>query len=403
MSIKSKLKRLEAYIQTPEPVNSNSQPIPNKPFNEAWSEIGASPYTFDSMICYIREKRYPLDSLYGKSTFRDMQAMINSWDTTGGNHPLSKKNIPSTQLIFFDTETTGLSSGAGTQMFLIGYAFFAEDEVIVRQFLLPSPEAEPALFYYFLTDVGRMDYLVSFNGKAFDWPRLKTRHALLRDTVPTLPKFGHFDLLHGSRRVWKHTLSSFKLSVIEEEKLGVYRDDDTPSHLVPLLYFDFVREGDPSLIKSVFIHHEKDLLSLMSLYATLTEEILNQETTAREGERFEVGRWYESVNAEEEAIQIYRDLIKEPHPLSVQAAFNLAKLLKKQHAYNEALVHFKHCLKNEYNCFECATELALINERYQNNSEQAKVFAYRALEEAGTEKERSAAIKRINRLEKRNN
>lgn len=402
MSIKSKLKRLESYIQTPEITKAKPQPINKELFDEQWSEIGAVAYQFDSMTCYIREQRFALTEQYGKRTFLEIRDEINRWDTVEQYHPLSKKDIPTSQLIFFDTETTGLSSGAGTQMFLIGYASFEETEVVVRQFLLPSPEAEPALFYYFLTDVDHMEHLVSFNGKAFDWPRLKTRHSLLRDTVPTLPRFGHFDLLHGSRRVWKHTLSSFKLSVIEEEMLAVYREEDTPSHLVPLLYFDFVREGDPSLIKSVFMHHEKDLLSLMSLYATLTEEILNQKTADREGERFEVGRWYEAVNEQEQAMKIYRDLVAGNHPISVQASFNLAKLLKKQQAYDEAIAFLKHCLKNEFNGYECATELALIYEHHQKLNEKAKVFAYRALEEASSEKERAAAIKRINRLEKRN-
>lgn len=40
-----------------------------------------------------------------------------------------------------------------------------------------------------------------------------------------------------------------QLSVIEEEKLGIERNVDTPSHLVPLLYFDFVREQDPALLR----------------------------------------------------------------------------------------------------------------------------------------------------------
>ncbi|MCK9907287.1 ribonuclease H-like domain-containing protein, partial [Frankia sp. Cpl3] len=73
--------------------------------------------------------------------------------------------------------------------------------------------------------------LVTYNGKAFDWPQVKTRHTLLRDSVPELPIFGHFDLLHGARRLWKDELESCRLANIEREKLGSFRQDDVPGYM----------------------------------------------------------------------------------------------------------------------------------------------------------------------------
>ena len=80
-----------------------------------------------------------------------------------------------------------------------------------------------------------VDYttLVTYNGRAFDWPQVKTRHTLVRDHVPKLPSFGHFDLLHASRRMWKNKLESVKLANVEENILGVVRENDIPGYLAP--------------------------------------------------------------------------------------------------------------------------------------------------------------------------
>jgi uncharacterized protein YprB with RNaseH-like and TPR domain len=48
--------------------------------------------------------------------------------------------------LFLDTETTGLSTTAGTLPFLIGYAWFEGDELVMEQLLMRSPDDErPAL------------------------------------------------------------------------------------------------------------------------------------------------------------------------------------------------------------------------------------------------------------------
>src|SRR5947208_1451098 len=45
-------------------------------------------------------------------------------------------------ILFLDTETTGLSGGTGTYVFLIGVAHFADGELILRQHLLHDVAAE---------------------------------------------------------------------------------------------------------------------------------------------------------------------------------------------------------------------------------------------------------------------
>lgn len=107
------------------------------------------------------------------------------------------------------------------------------------------------MYQSFLSEVD-ITSLVTYNGKAFDWPQVKTRHTLIRDRLPKLPEFGHFDLLHGARRLWKHKMERVSLGSVEKEELGVSRKEDTPGYLAPMLYFHFIKAQEPDLLKGVF-------------------------------------------------------------------------------------------------------------------------------------------------------
>ncbi len=179
----------------------------------------------------------------------------------------------------------------------------------MKQFVMPGPEAEVAFIIIFLTDIGELENLVTYNGKSFDWPQVKTRHTFVRDRVPKLPKVGHYDLLHAARRLWKGLLPSCKLAVVEEEILRVKRENETASYLVPMLYFDFVNEQDPMYLAGVLKHHEWDVLSLITLYTHLAGCVLD----AGKGnllplEQYEIARWYEYLGEKELAARLYEQL-----------------------------------------------------------------------------------------------
>lgn len=206
------------------------------------------PFFFEDEYCLIRETVYPLSHRHGRYSFSELDDVMALWNKGGLTHTLSAEGYEKSQLFFFDTETTGLGGGAGNMIFLLGHARVYEDRVAVKQHLLPKPGNETALYKSFLSEVD-ITSLVTYNGKAFDWPQVKTRHTLLRDRLPKLPDFGHFDLLHGARRLWKHKLERVSLSAVENEELAFKRDEDTPGYLAPMLYFQFLKAEDPALLK----------------------------------------------------------------------------------------------------------------------------------------------------------
>jgi uncharacterized protein YprB with RNaseH-like and TPR domain len=185
-------------------------------------------------------------------------------------------------LLILDTETTGLSGGTGTVPFLIGLAWFeggegaggrssdvtecsdaGEPVLRVEQLFLENLGREAPLLHRLAERIANAGMLVTYNGKSFDWPLLRTRFVLARMPVPKLPP--HLDLLHCSRRLWSGRLPNVRLTEVERSVLGKFRQDDVDGSEIPGLYLRYLRGGDPRLIEPVLQHNEHDVVALAAL------------------------------------------------------------------------------------------------------------------------------------------
>jgi len=171
------------------------------------------------------------------------------------------------RMLFLDTETTGLAGGTGTVPFLVGLAWFEGRSLRVHQLFLRRLGEESPMLRVLAERMGRSSCLVTFNGKSFDWPLLRTRFVLNR--VPTPAELPHLDLLHCARRVFKHRGSGARLVNLEEQVLGHRRIGDVDGALIPDLYFRFLRGGDGSALTPVLEHNVNDLLLLAALLGEL--------------------------------------------------------------------------------------------------------------------------------------
>ena len=116
---------------------------------------------------------------------------------------------------------------------------------------------------YLAERMAQASCIVSYNGKAFDWPLLRTRSILNR--VPLAEPVAHLDLLHCARRLLKPKLESVRLTDVERELLGHYREDDVHGSAIPLLYLDYLRGGDVEPLLSVLEHNASDLIGLAAI------------------------------------------------------------------------------------------------------------------------------------------
>ncbi|MDP4164214.1 MAG: ribonuclease H-like domain-containing protein [Bacillota bacterium] len=419
MSVKNKLNRLKSHISgTNQPLKAgNNSEISREqntgenqtdiPFLDQWTKEGVKPYFLDNDFCLIREVRYPLNQHHGHYQFSDFIKAVEVWNKATISHPLSAKGHSPEELFFFDTETTGLGGGTGNTIFLLGYASVQGTEIVLRQHILPHPGAEVALYKSFLESVNYKT-LVTYNGKSFDWPQVKTRHTLVREHVPKLPSFGHFDLYHASRRLWKHKLEKMKLSIVEKEVLGVERVNDIPGYLAPMIYFDYVESKQPEGMLGILKHNEIDILSLISLYVHLTFQLCGLDKERTRIESFEVGRWLASIGEREEADKVFELLALGKDSASNSARLALAYSKKKELNWEKALELFLEVADSETSSdsLKACIEAAKIYEHKEKNYQFALSYCRKAdaidlVIKSDNKSFRNELQKRILRLEKK--
>ena len=178
------------------------------------------------------------------------------------------RRLPSTA--YLDTETTGLSSGAGTVPFLAGIGVMDGNALVLRQLLLPDYPHERALLRRLCAELAIRERMVTYNGRGFDLPLLVSRltvHGFFVEQA-TLPD-RHDDLLPVARRLWRRIVGGARLAEIEQAVLGVRRGLDCPSSEVPARYFGYLRSGSPEPLAAVLDHNLQDIVSLARLDATV--------------------------------------------------------------------------------------------------------------------------------------
>lgn len=179
----------------------------------------------------------------------------------------SLADIDCSRMLMVDTETTGLHGGSGTLPWVIGASWFEGELLVVRQLFLGRPGAEGPLLRMLAEKMEACSVLVTFNGKCFDWPLLRTRFILNRIAPPS-PK-PHLDLLHCARRVFKRRLGGTRLQDLEVAVLGFRREGDIAGADIPAVYFDWLRSGMSEQVERVLEHNAQDLVSMAAILAEL--------------------------------------------------------------------------------------------------------------------------------------
>jgi len=175
--------------------------------------------------------------------------------------------------LYLDTETTGLQGGTGTVAFLVGLSFFDEDKgaFVMEQVLLRRLGEEGPMLDLVARRIADASMLVTYNGKAFDIPLLRTRFVMNR--MPPPPERPHLDLVHVARRIHGHRLKSRTLVSIENEVLGRGRVGDVAGADVVACYMHYLRTGDESALAGVAQHNADDVLAMVALVGLYGEPL----------------------------------------------------------------------------------------------------------------------------------
>ena len=185
------------------------------------------------------------------------------WRFLPKTHPLvylSSGLLSPQDFAVFDIESMGLFE---SPIILFGIGKQVKGCVQVIQYLLTDISDEPAALLETIKELQRSEALISFNGRAFDFPYLRDRLGFYGLEVIEEPP--HFDLLHYTRRFLGGTLTGCSLGEVESY-LGVEREVDLPSEMVPHFYERYLDTGNPGPLIPIVEHNKQDLVSLVSLF-----------------------------------------------------------------------------------------------------------------------------------------
>ena len=205
-------------------------------------------------------------------------------------------------LVCLDTETTGLATAAGTVAFLVGLGWWEGDRFRQVQLLLPDHPAEGGLLARLAAHLPADAWLVTYNGRGFDWPLLVARYRMARRDPP--PLAGHLDLLPFVRRVFRHRMTDARLQTVETELLGSVRHGDVDGWQIPGLYLDFLRGGEAWPLIDVVRHNREDVRSLARLLGKIDVEYADPiaRTSAPRGDLAGLARAFSREHRLDEAL-----------------------------------------------------------------------------------------------------
>lgn len=284
----------------------------------------SKPQTPRAVDCYLRESVTPLEAF----SLPEAIAGETLFLLQGRDYPDCRRE----DILFLDTETTGLSHGAGTVAFLVGLGFFAQDGFHVRQYMMRDYDEEPFLLQAVAQALPRFRVLCTFNGLSFDMPLLEARFTMQRMRMThSMP---HVDLLHTARRVWKLRLRRCNLTALEEAVLGMERTDDLPGALVPERYFQYLKTHDFSLLEDVLRHNAQDIVSLAHIMSRLMTLHAAPLSADEPEDLLSLGCVMEKRGRDDLARVCYRAADRDT--LSAMARLRLAESYRRSGEWNEA-------------------------------------------------------------------
>ncbi len=214
-----------------------------------------------------RELRYPVSHVHGRVKVDAGRHFDRERLAKMAKSP-SFTELAAEQCLFLDTETTGLSGGAGTMVFAYGIAFFEGEELVLEQLFLRDFGEEPAMLQHIAKRLDEHPVPVTFVGKSYDRHRIAARLAVHKIKAPILTD-RHLDLYHVIRREFGKNWPNSRLHTAEERLLGLYRDDDLPGSEAPAAFLDWIRDRTGP-VDRVLEHNRLDVLSLAALLGVVT-------------------------------------------------------------------------------------------------------------------------------------
>ena len=303
-----------------------------EPQRSGWGRLGAVREQVGSGEFWVQRERASKSERHGDWTIGECHHRHG--ERLGAR--LEEESLPGwlggEDLLYMDTETTGL--GEGSVAFMVGIGFWEGEEFVVEQLLMNGPEQEEAMLKGFEERLRRFKALVTFNGKGFDVPLLERRYRALGLSSP-FEGIEHLDLLLAARRSIRGR-KRYRLSSLEVDLLGFRRVGDVPGREIPGLWKRFLA-GDVAPMEGALEHNRHDIVSMAALTAYLVEPIgeNGEKGSSQEVRRPAQGRRASGVKAQLERTYRLRESFSGKSSSERAGPVDRAESLSKEMALRE--------------------------------------------------------------------
>ncbi|ACS89610.1 MAG: Exonuclease-like protein [Thermococcus sibiricus] len=171
------------------------------------------------------------------------------------------------KFLVVDIETLGLFN---CPIILIGTGEFRGNEFIVKQYFARNLREEESIIRMFLDAVREKEALITFNGRRFDVPFIQER--LQHYGIEEKLELPNYDIYLFSRGLVVG-VPDHRLQTLERYLLGIEREDDVPSALIPDFYYYYLKTGKAALAIPIIKHNALDIITTARLFDMLLKTI----------------------------------------------------------------------------------------------------------------------------------
>ncbi len=177
--------------------------------------------------------------------------------------------------VVLDLESTGRRLAARTYAFLVGVLeVHPQRPWQWRQWLLPHPADEAALWHHVAATWPADAVLVTYNGARFDLPLMHMRAQMVGLWAPPWAGAQHVDVLSWVRRAFREAWPNYRLGTAAQRLVGLERPaDDVPAASLPERYHHALLTRDVTPLAPAVSHHQADVLALAQVWLALARDL----------------------------------------------------------------------------------------------------------------------------------
>lgn len=174
-----------------------------------------------------------------------------------------EKLAPLNEILFMDIETTGFSAKS-SNLYMIGCAYYENDEWQLIQWLAENYDEEILVLKAFLEFCVNYTYLIHFNGNQFDIPYLQQKCEQYEITF----SFDNYNGLDIYKRI-KPYKNFMKLEDVKQKTLqtflGMIRKDPLDGGELINYYHEYVCNKSDDVLEAIILHNKEDVEGMIPM------------------------------------------------------------------------------------------------------------------------------------------